>query len=111
MRAAAILVLLLGAVWFAITNVAVVTVNVFLWRIDTSLALLIGVVFVSGFFLGLLWLTPGFLRHRSHAHRGETALSAMTKERDELTEKSDVLTDQVHQLAPLSENKSEGRSL
>jgi len=95
-------VLILGAVlWFAVANASVVTINLIFWDFTASLAVIVGVVFLLGFFLGVLRLAPGILRNRSAVRANKQALIETQKERDALAERSEVLEGQVKQLAPI----------
>jgi uncharacterized integral membrane protein len=86
--------------WFAIANAAAVTVHLLFWKINASLALVIGGSFILGFLLGVLRLAPGLWGRHFAVRSKERALSETSKERDALAERSKVLEEQVQQLAP-----------
>jgi uncharacterized integral membrane protein len=100
------LIIIAAVLWFAITNAAAITVNVFLWEINASLALVIAGAFLLGFLLGVLRLAPALWRNRKAARMHELAHAELKKERDALAERASVLEDQVRQLAPLEDTKS-----
>jgi uncharacterized integral membrane protein len=56
--------LLIGgaAVAFALQNTTMVTVALFSWRLESSLALVIILAMVLGALIGFLWLLPGSIK-------------------------------------------------
>lgn len=56
--------LLIGGVVvsFALQNTTMVTVALFSWRVESSLALIIILAMVIGALIGLLWLLPGSIK-------------------------------------------------
>lgn len=79
------------ATWFAITNAEAVEIDLFLWRFDISLAVIVGVSFVLGFFLGVLRVMPGWFNKRSSLRKTADQLLKTERERDELKKRNDEL--------------------
>jgi lipopolysaccharide assembly protein A len=109
MRTFLSLALVALVLWFAAENATTVALDLFLWDINVSLALIVGVAFLLGFLLGVLRLAPGFWRGHFAARESKRALDVTKKERDALAERSQVLEEQVQQLAPRvsPENKND----
>jgi uncharacterized integral membrane protein len=98
------LIIVVVVLWFAIANAATVTVHLFFWDINASLALVIGCTFILGFLLGVIRLAPGLWSRHIAVRSKERALSETRKERDEFSERSKILEEQVQALAPRDPN-------
>ena len=77
MRVAVLIVVLLLAVAFAVQNTAAVDVSLLLWKLQASLAIVMALCLALGFLVGLLTVTPSFLKGRRHARNLERQLAAM----------------------------------
>jgi uncharacterized integral membrane protein len=77
MRVAALIVLLLLAVAFAVQNTAAVNVSLLLWKSEASLAIVMTLCLALGFLVGLLTVAPSFLKGRRHARNLERRLAAL----------------------------------
>jgi len=78
MRVLLVVLLMLAGAVFAVQNAAVVSVTVFLWRFEASLAIVIGVCVAFGTALGALVALPSL--HRKSEH--ETSIQAQLAELD-----------------------------
>jgi lipopolysaccharide assembly protein A len=74
MRIAALIVVLLLAVAFAVQNTAAVNVSLLLWKSQASLAIVMALCLALGFLVGLLAVAPSFLKGRRHARNLERQL-------------------------------------
>jgi len=95
-----ILVIVAGVLWFAATNGEPVTLSLFLWELDATLAFTVGAAFILGFIVGVLWLAPSYWRRHVDASSSKRSLEAIKAERDALAERSKVLEEQMRELAP-----------
>ena len=77
MRVAALIVVLLLAVAFAVQNTAAVDVSLLLWKSQASLAIVMALCLALGFIIGLLTVAPSFLKGRRHARNLERQLATM----------------------------------
>lgn len=69
MRLFAVFAIVIAAMTFAVQNAPAVTVNLFLWRFDAPLALVIMACFVAGALVSLLASLPQLYRlHRMRSH-------------------------------------------
>ena len=75
MRVAALIVVLLLAVAFAVQNTAAVDVSLLLWKSQASLAIVMALCLALGFLIGLLTVAPSFLKGRRHARNLERQLA------------------------------------
>lgn len=105
MRTLLIIGIASAVLWFAIANASTITLNLFIWNVDISLALFTGITLLIGFLLGVLRLAPGFWRGRSAAKKSEKELADIRGRHDVLAERSRVLEEQIHKLAPEDPNK------
>jgi len=65
-RLLVLLVVVIAAVIFAVQNAAVVTINLFFWHINSSLAVVIALCFAIGGIAGVLFVMPRLYRMRSN---------------------------------------------
>jgi uncharacterized integral membrane protein len=65
MRLALVLILVVLAVVLAVQNANVVSVSVFAWRLEASLAVIIALCFLIGAMVAALALAPGIYRRRA----------------------------------------------
>lgn len=75
MRLIFLLIVMLVAVIFAAQNATPVTIDLFLWRIDSSLAVVIATCFAIGIIAGILFAVPSLYRMRSHRRRLQAQLA------------------------------------
>jgi lipopolysaccharide assembly protein A len=75
MRLILLLVVMIGAVIFAAQNATTVTIDLFMWRIDASLAVVIACCFAIGVIAGVLFAVPTLYRMRSHKRRLQAQLA------------------------------------
>lgn len=75
MRLIFVLIVVLVAVIFAAQNATPVTIDLFLWRIDSSLAVVIASCFAIGIIAGILFAVPSLYRMRSHRRRLQAQLA------------------------------------
>jgi putative membrane protein len=75
MRIAALIVVLLLAVAFAVQNTAAVNVSLLLWKLQASLAIVMALCLALGFLIGLLAVVPSYLKGRRHARNLERQLA------------------------------------
>lgn len=69
MRLFAVFAIVIAAITFAVQNAPAVTINLFLWRFDASLALIITACFAAGALMSLIASIPHLYqlyRMRSH---------------------------------------------
>ena len=69
MRIAFLLTVMILAVMFAVQNAEVVSLDVFFWTLNASLAVIIVLCFAVGALLTALAMAPGMYRSRSGARR------------------------------------------
>lgn len=69
MRLAITLIIVVLSVVFAVQNADVVTLSVFFWRMEASLAVIIALCFVIGALIAALALTPQLYRRRADERR------------------------------------------
>jgi lipopolysaccharide assembly protein A len=84
MRLFFLLLVMLVAVIFAAQNAKPVSIDIFIWRIDASLAVVIASCFAIGVIAGVLFAVPTLYRMRSHKRRLQTQLADLGAE--DLTE-------------------------
>lgn len=77
MRIAALIVVLLLAVAFAVQNTDAVHVSLLLWKMQASLAIVMALCLAVGFLVGLLAVAPSFLKGRRHARALERQLAEL----------------------------------
>jgi len=77
MRIAALIVVLLLAVAFAVQNTAAVNVSLLLWKSQASLAIVMALCLALGFLIGLLAVVPSYLKGRRHARNLERQLAEL----------------------------------
>lgn len=77
MRIAALIVVLLLAVAFAVQNTYAVDVSLLLWKMRASLAIVMALCLAVGFLVGLLAVAPSFFKGRRHARALERQLAAL----------------------------------
>lgn len=77
MRIAALIVVLVLAVAFAVQNTAAVNVSLLLWKSQASLAIVMALCLALGFLAGLLAVAPSFLKGRRHARNLQRQLSKL----------------------------------
>jgi uncharacterized integral membrane protein len=70
-----LLLVMLVAVIFAAQNATAVTIDLFIWRIDASLAVVIASCFAIGVIAGFLFALPTIYRMRSHKRRLQAQLA------------------------------------
>ncbi len=75
MRLFFLLLVMLVAVIFAAQNATAVTIDLFIWRIDASLAVVIASCFAIGVIAGILFAVPTLYRMRSHKRRLQAQLA------------------------------------
>jgi uncharacterized integral membrane protein len=75
MRIAALIVVLLLAVVFAVQNTDAVNVSLLLWKPQASLAIVMALCIALGFLVGLLAVAPSFLKGRRHARNLQRQLA------------------------------------
>lgn len=100
MRTALSIIIVLGVLWFAIANAAVITVHLFIWDVTASLALIVAVSALLGFLLGILRLTPRFWRGNVAARANKAALAETRAERDRLVDHTKKLEDALTKSTP-----------
>lgn len=84
MRTTLSLIIVGVVLWFSVTNVEAITLNLLFWDVTASTALIIFISFLLGFFLGVIRLAPGLWRKHSSYRTSEDALTKTVLERDEL---------------------------
>ena len=77
MRVAALILVLVLAVAFAVQNTAAVNVSLLLWKSQASLAIVMALCLALGFLVGLLTVVPSFLKGRRHARNLERQLATL----------------------------------
>lgn len=80
MRLILLLLVMLGAVIFAAQNASPVTIDLFAWRIDASLAIVIASCFAIGVVAGILFAAPTLYRMRAHRRRLQAQLADLGAE-------------------------------
>lgn len=80
-------IILFGVIWFAVSNTAVVNLNVFLWNISVSAALVIFVTFLIGFIFGVLRVAPSWFKKHSQVGKHQRELDTCLKESRGQTER------------------------
>ena len=75
MRIAALILVLLLAVAFAVQNTDAVNVSLLLWKSQASLAIVMVLCLALGFLVGLLAVVPSFLKGRRRARDLERRLA------------------------------------
>lgn len=80
MRAISTIIVCALVLWFAVANAASITVRLFFWQVEASLALVIGVTFLIGFLLGVWYLAPGYLAHRRTARKQAREIEATAQQ-------------------------------
>jgi uncharacterized integral membrane protein len=71
------LIAMLVAVILAAQNATAVSIDLFSWRITSSLALVIATCFAVGVMVGVLFAMPSLYRMRSHKRRLQTQLAEL----------------------------------
>jgi uncharacterized integral membrane protein len=84
------LLVLLVAVTLAVQNAAMVTVKVFVWQMQASLAIVVGACVFAGVLIGVLISAPRLRRMRRDHRRLRARLSELGEDPD--TEPSDPVT-------------------
>jgi uncharacterized integral membrane protein len=69
MRLTVILAIVVLAVVFAVQNADIVTLSIFAWRLDASLAVIIVLCIAVGAVIAALALAPQIYRRRAEEHR------------------------------------------
>jgi lipopolysaccharide assembly protein A len=77
MRIAALIVVLLLGVAFAVQNTGAVNVSLLLWKSQASLAIVMALCLALGFLVGLLAVAPSFFKGRRHARALERQLAKL----------------------------------
>jgi putative membrane protein len=77
MRTILILVLVLAAVLFAVQNADMVTVDVLLWKLNASLAIVVALCVTAGALLGALISMPRLYRMRAEQRRLRAQLAEL----------------------------------
>ena len=77
--------ILFAIIWFAVSNATAVTLNVFLWNISVSAALVIFVTFLIGFVFGVVRVAPSWFRKHALTGRQHKELGVCQKENEEST--------------------------
>jgi putative membrane protein len=80
MRLILLLLVMLAAVTFAAQNAGPVTIDVFAWRIDASLAIVIASCFAMGVVAGILFAAPTLYRMRAQRRRLQAQLADLGAE-------------------------------
>jgi uncharacterized integral membrane protein len=80
-------VILFAVIWFAVSNTALVTLNVFFWNVSVSAALVVFVTFLVGFVFGVLRVTPSWLRKHTQMGRHHKDLQKCLDESKGQTER------------------------
>lgn len=103
MATLSVFIIVLAAVWFAVTNAHEVTVSFMIWEASLPVAFIVILSFAMGFLAGILKLAPGYLKSSYAARKQASALSTTEKERDTLAERASVLEGQMKELAPTAQ--------
>jgi putative membrane protein len=77
MRIAALIIVLVLAVAFAVQNTAPVNVSLLFWQSRASLAIVMALCLALGFLVGLLAVAPSFLKGRRHARNLQSQLAKL----------------------------------
>jgi uncharacterized integral membrane protein len=100
------LVIAVIAVIFALQNMAAVTVSLFFWQIDGSLALVLLVTLAAGVLISLLASLPGLIKGKWIISSLRKKLAALESERSTLVKKAEDAEKEVatleEQVASLS---------
>ena len=75
MRLILLLLVMVLAVIFSAQNATAVTIDLFVWRIDVSLAVVIALCFAIGVIAGILFAVPALYRMRTHRRRLQAQLA------------------------------------
>lgn len=103
------IVLLAAVLWFAVLNANAVTITLFFWEVESSLALIVGVSLAVGFVFGVLRVAPGFWRYKISSRRFGKDLKSLQTEKNVLLERSRVLEEQIRSLStPLRSDEKDG---
>ncbi|HEX4969575.1 MAG TPA: LapA family protein [Steroidobacteraceae bacterium] len=76
-RIAALILVLLLAVAFAVQNTGAVNVSLLLWKSQASLAIVMALCLALGFLVGLLAVAPSFFKGRRHARNLQRQLAKL----------------------------------
>lgn len=99
MRFFLIFSIVIAAMTFAVQNAPAVSINLFFWRFDTSLAYAVAACFTAGAFATLLAVLPQLYRlHRMRAH--ERLLMAQLADLETPEKKTPTERDYVQSHAP-----------
>jgi uncharacterized integral membrane protein len=85
MRIIALILLLVGAVVFAVQNAGMVSLQLLAWRLDASLAVIIVLCVAIGSLLTLLSLGPSIYRHRNSENRLRSRVAELEREHSAVT--------------------------
>lgn len=83
------LIIAIVAVVFALQNLTVVTVTLLLWKVDSSLALVLLISLAAGVLISLLASLPSWIRSRLALSNQKKKLAALETERNTLQQKAD----------------------
>ena len=78
--------ILFAIIWFAVSNAAAVTLNVFFWNVSVSAAFVIFITFLVGFVFGVLRVAPSWFRKHSQIgkqQRDQASLEQVGTNKDE----------------------------
>lgn len=98
MRLVVVLLALILAVVFAVQNATMVTLTVFAWQLNASLAVIIVLCFAIGAIAASVALLPGVYRERNKARRLQSELAALRLSHASAT--PEVVSPDEHQLEP-----------
>lgn len=73
-------VILFGIIWFAVSNAALVNLNVFFWNVSVSAALVIFITFIMGFVFGVIRVAPSWFRKHSQIGKHQKELQTCMTE-------------------------------
>ncbi|MGD9842109.1 MAG: lipopolysaccharide assembly LapA domain-containing protein [Steroidobacteraceae bacterium] len=82
MRTLFVLTLIVLATVFAVQNANIVTIVIYLWRVEASLAVVIAVCFAAGGIVAAIVLVPSMVRRHVEAKRLRTQIASLNTQSD-----------------------------
>ena len=98
--------ILFSVIWFAVSNSAAVTLNIFFWNTSVSAALVIFVTFLVGFVFGVVRVAPSWFRKHMLLRRHEQRVAEETQESEKLRQRVAQLEAQLAQYTSDSNTKT-----
>lgn len=79
-------IIAVAAIIFAVQNSSVITVGIFLWEFEGSLALILLLTFLFGLLAGVLFLLPSFLKKSWHLRKQSKQLQEAERRQQQRVE-------------------------